>query len=581
MTGVSSIGLLAFVSFVTNPRAAGKTATSFNASLLVFSISILFVHLLEAILLESTDPVLYELLGTLQNLLLAVIEICYVSYSWKRGSPIVHRIYPTAHTHLERLIKAFPAIALLANMPQCVLVARNLIVAKQSETLTLVLETVENALISVSGMIVLVLDVFLLVSFIKFTRSTIQDTQVKMDPRLAIIARYGMCASTIWLLGVVDGVLYSLGIPDSTLFGLLVFMIANLAFFLLFALKIALYFEEKRSLASATSMSPSTHQSKVITAYNGGKISSKMNNGTSTTLAISDGSISVHDAILLSYTMAGVSSFGLVTFLSFVVFWDSYKLDAGAQKTDQATRSWKNVATSFNASLLLFAISLLFANLLQAFLLETTNPVLFELFGTLANLLVSVIEICYVSYSWKRGSPIVKRVYPTAHKYLEKVMMVFPAIAILSNVPECVVVARAFLVEQQDKTLTFVLYSVENSLITITACIVLVMDVFLLTSFIKFIHTTIRDTQVEMDPRLAIVARYGIVASIIWMVGVADGVLFSLNMPGSFLMGLLVYMIADLEFFVLFALKIALYFDEQRSLAIATKTRISTYPSKQ
>ncbi|KAJ3077205.1 hypothetical protein HDU98_006392 [Podochytrium sp. JEL0797] len=159
-------------------------------------------------------------------------------------------------------------------------------------------------------------------------------------------------------------------------------------------------------------------------------------------------------------------------------------------------------------------------------------------------------------------------------------MAAFPAIMLLSNVPQCVLVARTFLVNEPSKALTLALVSLENGLIGISACLILVLDVFLLTSFIKFIHATIQDTEIEMDPRLTIISRYGMYTSALWMVGVADGVISSLKIPGSFLMGIIVLMIADVAFFLLLGLKIALYFEEQRSLSAANSVNPSAHQSR-
>ncbi|KAJ3061676.1 hypothetical protein HDU98_002408, partial [Podochytrium sp. JEL0797] len=161
-------------------------------------------------------------------------------------------------------IKFFPAILFLSNVPLSVLAAYNFVdISQQNQNLALILGYLGNGLLSITSIFILVVDLFLLTSFIQFTRATIKDTEVEIDHRLVIISRYGIYSSIIWTLGVIDAAMYSIGMPGSFLIGLLILVIMNLTFVALFALKVALYFEDQRSQVGAQKNVPTLRMSGV------------------------------------------------------------------------------------------------------------------------------------------------------------------------------------------------------------------------------------------------------------------------------------------------------------------------------
>ncbi|KAJ3293836.1 hypothetical protein HDU79_011865 [Rhizoclosmatium sp. JEL0117] len=247
MAGISSLVFAAALYFIL-VQELGRSKlswsvnlkTPFNRSLLLGTFASIFVNIFNEILfnIDLSDIVTW-VLYTLRVTFVSTGELCYLQYTISRGSPIAEHLELPFYRYFKKAIPYMPGFFLLQVLPDLSILVIKLVVTENNHAIGYLL--VASFLSSgICGLISLIIDVYMLYAFAKFTQFTRSRKEEEIDAHFVIISKYGIAASSLCLASFV---LYILGcfLPNSDDFIAGTQGVFSILFLTLFQMKLALY----------------------------------------------------------------------------------------------------------------------------------------------------------------------------------------------------------------------------------------------------------------------------------------------------------------------------------------------------
>ncbi|ORY47485.1 hypothetical protein BCR33DRAFT_715186 [Rhizoclosmatium globosum] len=206
--------------------------------------------------------------------------------------------------------------------------------------------------------------------------------------------------------------------------------------------------------------------------------------------------------------LAILGGLGLVFPTSCLIFHIVYIITVdGASKDGQSFTT--RLLQTFNLNLLVYSLSMM--GLYVSFLVQVhalENPNLPWILQAVNDLLVAMAECSFIHYSAARGLKIVKRLYPSVSKVLERFLRVMPFIVFAPVLPATIDAILLLWPERLSDTVP-IISIVEQVLSCIALLATFVFDSILMASYSKFIWTMQVDLKGDADPSFPFVARFG------------------------------------------------------------------------
>ncbi|KAJ3233804.1 hypothetical protein HDU81_001985 [Chytriomyces hyalinus] len=176
---------------------------------------------------------------------------------------------------------------------------------------------------------------------------------------------------------------------------------------------------------------------------------------------------------------------------------------------------------------------------------------------------VATLELNYLRYSWARAGSIMEAVYPKLARSLKRLVFIAPVILYAQTVPAAVDV----LCETRNgfSRVVEVGSVFEQAFSSVAGITVFLFDVVLLAGFTRHIHNLYQSMEmgeIARTDRFMIIARYGRISSLVWILSNFMYIATLLLEQGSFLYWLLMlglYAGTSVTVLVLYAMKLALF----------------------
>ncbi|KAJ3233277.1 hypothetical protein HDU81_002371 [Chytriomyces hyalinus] len=293
--------------------------------------------------------------------------------------------------------------------------------------------------------------------------------------------------------------------------------------------------------------------------------------------------------ILACHAIAGVTSLQICVLIYFIVFIE--------RRTSQPFRL-KNYWTPFNWLLFIMVTTMLIQTVFEIYCIRAAQQqevAVFEVIRAMQVAFLSVCESSYIIYTWLRSRDIVDQMVPQWTTFGKYFVATHVTLTIMQFIPKLV----AFLVPSVLDAMTLFagIFPIALALTTV------IFDSSMLVLFVMYLNSSRgvapvtagtlksrihsltakdsgpatpvartstataslpRKSQREVDPRLAIVARHGIVSIVAGFVIVGLMIVWILTYE-RYLVAVFVFM--DVIFCCLFAMKVALWRQKQESLA--------------
>ncbi|KAJ3399004.1 hypothetical protein HDU80_008378 [Chytriomyces hyalinus] len=258
--GASILGLAAFIVYEQRSkkrsRKARTTINPFNLSLLCMGLSLTGLQIATACYYEIINHPPRQIrtflpVYALQETFTYISQYCYMLYSWNRGAAVVRNVFPQTAIYFERLIFVAPfiiSISIGVDVYQSYLI-------NTQQAIGEVFDIVWYIVAFLPGIMIILYDVTILVTFLKFAMST--KYQGGLDVRFVIVSQYGIAATLCTMATFTVYALLSTVIQERILSRVLFAVITtllNMCYLTLFAMKVALYFEGERKKKSTQDM---------------------------------------------------------------------------------------------------------------------------------------------------------------------------------------------------------------------------------------------------------------------------------------------------------------------------------------
>ncbi|TPX77036.1 hypothetical protein CcCBS67573_g01712 [Chytriomyces confervae] len=217
-------------------------------------------------------------------------------------------------------------------------------------------------------------------------------------------------------------------------------------------------------------------------------------------------------------------------------------------------------ASPFNMQLLAMCVAVVGTYICAILQLATTQTFTIQLF---MDICVATLELNYLRYSWARAGSIMEAVYPKLARSLKRLVFMAPLIFYAQTVPaalDAMCATRPDLAHILETGSVF-----EQALSSVAGITLFVFDVILLTGFTRHIQKLYQSMEMgeaARTDRFMIIARYGRVSCLVWIVSNFMYIGSLMLEQGSFLFWLLMvglYVGSTLTVLTLYVMKLALY----------------------
>ncbi|KAJ3021583.1 UNVERIFIED_CONTAM: hypothetical protein HDU68_009550 [Siphonaria sp. JEL0065] len=173
------------------------------------------------------------------------------------------------------------------------------------------------------------------------------------------------------------------------------------------------------------------------------------------------------------------------------------------------------------------------------------------------TLFIATFEVSYCLYSFRRTSPVVELIYPLLVVKIMRFLKVLPVVFFLQVIPTAVELSLFYTASPQDvKNIKIAVYSLS----AVTGLITLILDGILLTTFIRFLHSTRHDEVITIDSRFLIIARYGMCIVATGFAAIIVYLVYAIKILEACLLGTLGLFL--FVFWGLLGMKMALFYDD-------------------
>ncbi|KAJ3236926.1 hypothetical protein HDU81_010187 [Chytriomyces hyalinus] len=258
--GASILCLAAFIVYEQRSKKRSRKSRAsinpFNLSLLCMGFSLTGLQIATACYYEIINHPPRQMktflpVYALQETFTYIGQYCYMFYSWNRGAAVVKHVFPQTAIFFERLILVAPFIITVSigvDVYQAYLI-------NTQQSIGEAFDIVWYILAFLPGLMIVLYDVTILATFLKFAMST--KYQGGLDVRFMIVSQYGIAATLFTMATFIVYALLSTIVQERILSRVLFAVITtlmNLCYLTLFAMKVALHFEGERKKKSTQDM---------------------------------------------------------------------------------------------------------------------------------------------------------------------------------------------------------------------------------------------------------------------------------------------------------------------------------------
>ncbi|KAI8828328.1 hypothetical protein BJ741DRAFT_626524, partial [Chytriomyces cf. hyalinus JEL632] len=222
--------------------------------------------------------------------------------------------------------------------------------------------------------------------------------------------------------------------------------------------------------------------------------------------------------------------------------------------------AFAHFASPFNMQLLAMCVAVVGTYICAILQLATTQTYTIQLF---MDICVATLELNYLRYSWARAGSIMEIVYPKLARSLKRLVFLAPLIFYAQTLPAAL---DAMCAMRPDLAYIVETGSVlEQAFSSVAGIALFVFDVVLLAGFtrhIRKLYQSMEMGEAARTDRFMIIARYGRVSCLVWIVSNFMYIGSLMLEQGSFLFWLLMvglYVGSTLTVLVLYTMKLALY----------------------
>ncbi|KAJ3029638.1 UNVERIFIED_CONTAM: hypothetical protein HDU68_011542 [Siphonaria sp. JEL0065] len=259
--------------------------------------------------------------------------------------------------------------------------------------------------------------------------------------------------------------------------------------------------------------------------------------------------------LVVSSALLFLSMVGFLVLAWFVLYVETYK--RGLPMT------WQSIANAYNKLLAQMSISLIGIYICQVIryadmsLVGNVRSFSRKANDLAFNILTALFEVAYCLYSFRRTSPVVELIYPLLVVKITRLLRVLPVLFILQVIPTIVELGLFSIASPQDvKKIKIAMYSLN----ALTGLVTLILDAILLTTFIRFLHSTRHDEVITIDSRFLIIARYGVCIVVTGFAAIIVYLLYAVATLETYLLGTLG--LFSIVFWGLLGMKMALFYDD-------------------
>ncbi|ORY43414.1 hypothetical protein BCR33DRAFT_261390 [Rhizoclosmatium globosum] len=190
LIGASTFILVALSFFLLRYETSGFRANPINTLLLLMSASVVGISCCEAALIQKGfiphNEQLVALINPLQTFFASSFIWLYIQFSWQRSESAVIEIYPRRKKYFRRVAKLSPYLCYLATISEAV---HSILSIYTDSVLASNYQYANIAVNAAVGLLAVLFDAILLITFIKYLQSTEYDS--KIDESFLIISWYG------------------------------------------------------------------------------------------------------------------------------------------------------------------------------------------------------------------------------------------------------------------------------------------------------------------------------------------------------------------------------------------------------
>ncbi|KAI8617138.1 hypothetical protein BC830DRAFT_1167232 [Chytriomyces sp. MP71] len=233
--------------------------------------------------------------------------------------------------------------------------------------------------------------------------------------------------------------------------------------------------------------------------------------------------------------------------------------------------TWKSMGTPFNILLSFMGLSALCIHvfMIESYLSETEpNETIIDAIlqpvGQEASIYATISF--YIQCSWTRGSAVMREVFPKIHSAFR--IMIHSSVIVVVVTVATSAAQRWFTYYDEPMSPSFQIF--QSIIQCLPGVLFLTIDTVILVTFTSYLRRTVREAGEQVDNRFLIISRYGIAVT---MCAFGSYALYVTSLFGttSIEMGQLTFAIMvvfiDAIFFILFSMKVALFFEKQRKEA--------------